>query len=285
MDRGWVKSYRKEVDWEWFTEPYTAHLFHYLVLAANRAPGKWKGIDVPVGGVITSRSQLAKKTGLSEKQVRTALKHLISTNEVASHSTTKYTLLIVNNYSLYQCGGQVKGQQRASQGPSEGQQGATNKKSRKKEVKKDDDRSGFAVDDQVKSFSSGRSGKIDSQEFDFASAADEELTPEVASSFKAYCRHWRKKPTEEEAKDWITVLKSLPSEDAQLKAIKYSSGGSGKWYRGIYPDRFLEKTNPTNSGLPDWYSETASNQARAEDVETALKILDEVLDEKEIREK
>ena len=104
------------IDWEWFSDPSTAHLFIYLLLAANHQPKKWHGVDVPRGGLITSRKQLSLKTGLSEKQVRTAIKHLTETGEVASQTTSKYTLLIVNNYSSYQ----DEGQQGASKGPARG---------------------------------------------------------------------------------------------------------------------------------------------------------------------
>ena len=35
VQRGWIKSYKKKLDWEWFTEPLTAHLFDYLLHAVN----------------------------------------------------------------------------------------------------------------------------------------------------------------------------------------------------------------------------------------------------------
>lgn len=153
MDRGWVKNYRKEIDWEWFKDPPTAHLFHYLVLAANRKPTRYKGVDIPVGGLTTSRSALAEATGLSERQVRTALKHLISTNEVTSRTTAKYTLLIVNNYALYQGSDQVSDQQVTSKRPSSDQQVTTNKNIRKKEVKKKEEKLMSSDEDESPSFS------------------------------------------------------------------------------------------------------------------------------------
>lgn len=107
MDRGWVKSYRKQTDWEWYKVPNTAHLFHHLVLMANHKDGKWQGVDVPKGSLITSISQLSSQTGLSKQQVRTALKHLISTHDITQQTTAKYTLLKVENYELYQTGNAV----------------------------------------------------------------------------------------------------------------------------------------------------------------------------------
>ena len=135
-DRGWVKLYRKIDEWEWFADPATAHLFIYLLAKANHKPIRYKGVDIPVGGLTTSRATLAEKTGLSERQVRTALKHLISTNEVTSKTTPKFTLLIVNNYEKYQQTDQASDQQVTSERPASDQQVTTNKKPRNKEAKK-----------------------------------------------------------------------------------------------------------------------------------------------------
>jgi len=41
----------------------------------------------------------------------------IATNEVAIQTTSKYTLITVLNYDLYQPNGQVQDQQRANKGP------------------------------------------------------------------------------------------------------------------------------------------------------------------------
>ncbi len=58
------------------------------------------------------------KTGLTERQVRTALNHLISTNEVTCKTTPKYTVLIVNKYDQYQGTDQVSDQQTTSYRPA-----------------------------------------------------------------------------------------------------------------------------------------------------------------------
>ena len=125
MDRGWVKSYRKQTDWEWYKVPNTAHLFHHLLLMANHKDGKWRGIDVPKGCLITSISKLSSQTGLSVKEVRTALNNLIQTKCVAKSTTHRYTLLKVENYEMYQGEGKPTGMLGASQGQSEGKVGAS----------------------------------------------------------------------------------------------------------------------------------------------------------------
>lgn len=102
MDSGWIKLHRKMTDWEWYTDVPTKTLFIHLLLTANHKPGKWQGIDVPVGATITSIRKLATETGLSIQQVRTAIKHLISTHDLTQSSTAKYTVFKLENYDSYQ---------------------------------------------------------------------------------------------------------------------------------------------------------------------------------------
>lgn len=102
MDSGWIKLYRKLTEWEWYTDVPTKTLFIHLLLTVNHKPGKWQGIDVPVGATITSIRKLATETGLSIQQVRTAIKHLISTHDLTQSSTAKYTVFKLENYDSYQ---------------------------------------------------------------------------------------------------------------------------------------------------------------------------------------
>lgn len=137
MDRGWVKIYRKEVDWEWYKEPMTAHLFNHLVLMANRKDGKWRGVTVPRGCLITTFRGLAEQTGLSLQQVRTSIKRLISTHDITQTSTKEYTLLKVENYVLYQSDNTDANTQATQDQHTSNTQATLNKKERSKEVKKE----------------------------------------------------------------------------------------------------------------------------------------------------
>lgn len=51
---------------------------------------------------MSSYKNLALETGLTENEVRQAIKHLKLTNEITSKSTNKYTVFTVKNYDLYQ---------------------------------------------------------------------------------------------------------------------------------------------------------------------------------------
>ena len=90
---GFVKDYRSKLDWEWFTDPKTAHLWEYICLRVNYEPSRFRGIEIRRGEMLESIKTISKNTGLSEKNVRTALEHLKSTGEVAC-KPTRYGLLI-----------------------------------------------------------------------------------------------------------------------------------------------------------------------------------------------
>lgn len=148
MERGWVKLYRQIVEWEWFKEPATAHLFIYLLAKANREPAGYKGVDIPAGGLTTSLKALADATGLTIMQVRTSLKHLISTQEVTKIATPKYTLLIVNNWDLYQVDNTISNKRTTNEQQTNNKQITTNKniRSKNKEVRSINSTSGLPPD-------------------------------------------------------------------------------------------------------------------------------------------
>lgn len=99
---GFVKLSRNILDWEWYSEPCTRGLFIHCILKANWKAGSWKGQTYERGQFITSLSSLADETGYSVQNIKTALKHLISTGELTSKATNKYRIITVCNYDKYQ---------------------------------------------------------------------------------------------------------------------------------------------------------------------------------------
>ena len=99
---GWLKIHYSLLDWEWYDDLPTRVLFQHLLLRANYADAVWHGIPIKRGQILTSRATLVKESGLTEQQVRTALKHLISTNEITTEVTNKYTIVTICNYVVYQ---------------------------------------------------------------------------------------------------------------------------------------------------------------------------------------
>lgn len=98
----WIKLYRKFREWEWYNDPVVKAVFIELLLTANWKPTKWKGIDLDVGETVIGRKELAEAVGVSEQNVRTALKKLEKANTIVKKSTNKYTVVKVLNYCNYQ---------------------------------------------------------------------------------------------------------------------------------------------------------------------------------------
>ena len=90
------------LDWEWADDPGTVSLWVHLLLRANYEKGKWRGIVIKRGQLVTGRKALAKELNISERQVRTALDHLKTTNEIAITPTSKYSIITINSYDKYQ---------------------------------------------------------------------------------------------------------------------------------------------------------------------------------------
>jgi DNA-binding transcriptional MocR family regulator len=99
---GWIKLHRKILEWEWYTDAPVRILFEHLLLTANYEDKKWRGMTIKRGQKVTSIGHLAEETGLSVRQVRTALEKLEKTKNVTSRATNKFTLVTIENYSLYQ---------------------------------------------------------------------------------------------------------------------------------------------------------------------------------------
>lgn len=99
---GFIKISRKLLKWEWYDDINTCRLFLHCLLKANWKQTKWHGIVLQPGQFVTSLPSLAKETKLSIQNVRTSLSHLKSTGELTDKGYSKYRVITVNNWSLYQ---------------------------------------------------------------------------------------------------------------------------------------------------------------------------------------
>jgi hypothetical protein len=137
-DIGWIKLHRKLIDWEWYKDVNTFKLFLHLLLKANTETKKWQGQTINRGQLITSLKNLSHETGLTEKEVRTAISKLEKTKEVGKQTTSVNTTLTMLNYDLYQSMGKPTDKQKANEGQSKGKQGATTKEYKEEEELKED---------------------------------------------------------------------------------------------------------------------------------------------------
>jgi hypothetical protein len=98
----YIKVFRKIVNWEWYTDINTKVLFLHCLIRANWRPGRYKGREYKRGQFFASIDKLSRETGLTNRQVRTALKHLEMTNEVTRSDAGKYSLFTVASFDKYQ---------------------------------------------------------------------------------------------------------------------------------------------------------------------------------------
>ena len=123
--------HRSLLDWEWYDDANVARLFLHCLFMANHKDKKYRGTVVKRGTFLTGRELLAEQTGLTVRQVRTALSKLESTNELTIKSSPKGTVVEVVNYHTYQGGDQQNDQLATNKRPASDQQTTSNKKDKK----------------------------------------------------------------------------------------------------------------------------------------------------------
>lgn len=98
----WIKIFRELLQWEWFQKAEMVQLFIYLLLKANCVDKQWQGITIKRGQLATSNTTMRQDLRLSEQQIRTCIKRLISTGEITYKSTNRYVVITICNYDKYQ---------------------------------------------------------------------------------------------------------------------------------------------------------------------------------------
>lgn len=98
----WISIHRKFKDWQWYKNTNVKTLFLHLLLKVNFKDNYWKDVLVKRGQTATSIEHLADETGLTVQQTRTALSKLKSTREITIETTSKYSLITIEKYDVYQ---------------------------------------------------------------------------------------------------------------------------------------------------------------------------------------
>jgi DnaD/phage-associated family protein len=101
-DKGFIKIYRSLLQWEWYEDINTTRLFIHCLLMANWEDNNWQGLLLKRGSFVTSINRLSKETGLTVQQTRTAINKLKSTCNITSKTTSKYTVISIQNYDKLQ---------------------------------------------------------------------------------------------------------------------------------------------------------------------------------------
>lgn len=117
MNEVWIKLHKKFLDWKWYKNKNTKILFIHCLLKANWKNGFYEDIEIKRGSFVTGRKQLSKELGLTEQEIRTAINHLKSTNEITIKTTSAFSIISINNYDKYQAINQPFNQRATNEQP------------------------------------------------------------------------------------------------------------------------------------------------------------------------
>ena len=107
LENGFIKLSRRVMLAWWYKELATSKLFIHMLMSANYADRMWNDILVLRGSLVSSIRSLSSETGLSERQVRTALIHLEDKGEIKKEPSRKYTIFTITRYNFYVCGVEI----------------------------------------------------------------------------------------------------------------------------------------------------------------------------------
>ena len=99
---GYIKLHRKMLDWGWYQNQNVKDLFIHLLLIANFKESQFEDMTIYPGQIITSINSLSKGTKLSTRNVRTALDKLEKSKILTKQVTSRFTLITIENWDLYQ---------------------------------------------------------------------------------------------------------------------------------------------------------------------------------------
>lgn len=106
MQSGYIKLWRKLENSPIFTNSEAVHLFVYLLIKASRTERKtaYKTtvINLLPGQLVTGRKKLSEATGINESKVYRLLELLKSEQQIEQQTNSKYSIITICNWKLYQ---------------------------------------------------------------------------------------------------------------------------------------------------------------------------------------
>lgn len=139
MDNTYIKLFRKMLTWEWYTDANTVRVFLHILLKANYTTSRYKGHEIPAGSCVFGRKAWADELGLTEQQIRTAIKHLKTSGEITIKTTNKFSVVTIENWGKWQlldgAINQQDNQQVTNNQPTSNQQLTTSKEIKKVRIK------------------------------------------------------------------------------------------------------------------------------------------------------
>lgn len=136
-DEGFIKLYRKMLNWQWADDCTIFYFFIKLLFKANYKDMDWHGIIIKRGQMITSIANLCDYMNLSKTAVRRCLNSLIQSGELLEEvKPNKYHIITITNYEKYQhTVGTSKTNRNANKSANKNTNRSTNRSTTSKEYK------------------------------------------------------------------------------------------------------------------------------------------------------
>ena len=134
---GFIKLHRQLLDWEWYKDLPVRILFEHCLLKANYKTKNWQGIVIEAGSFVTSYESLSLETGLTVRQIRTALNKLKSTGELTHKGQSRYSIITIKNWVEYQSDDKQNDKQMTNERQTNDKQTTTTKESKERKEYKE----------------------------------------------------------------------------------------------------------------------------------------------------
>ena len=164
MEDGWIKIFRRFLEWEWYSETNMVRLFLHLLLKANFEDKRWRGIVIKRGQLVTSISSLQSEIRLSARAIRTCLDRLQKTGEIDKQTTSQFTVITICRYGDYQQVQEVMRQTNDTPATNERQANdkqATNERQQHKNIRKKEDKNNITPSNEGESVDTDPSVDVD----------------------------------------------------------------------------------------------------------------------------
>ena len=95
---GFVKLSDDLQDWAWYGDNNTLLVYIRLLVGSVWRETEFKNVTLRRGQIATTLPKIAKENGITERQARTILERLKSTGKVSVETTSKFSIITLNNY-------------------------------------------------------------------------------------------------------------------------------------------------------------------------------------------
>lgn len=215
---GYILIHRKLLNWQWYKDSNTLHLFIDLLLDANYEDSKVGFQVIKRGQCLTSLKRIHENTGLTYQEIRTSLSKLEKSGEINKQTTNRYSIITINKYNDYQ---EINKQTTNKQQTNNNIIIKNNKNNKNKEsISKDIPKKVFTKPsiEEIKEYCNERNNNVDPERFhNFYESKGWMVGSNKMKDWKAAIRTWEQK--EEKLPNWFNNEPKRKEIDYERKKL------------------------------------------------------------------